>query len=78
MKQRVEERDEKKTVKDHCHHYWVIEVANGPKSRGRCKHCGATRDFFNSFPDFNPLRKNSNLLTLPKLPEVEVDEDSKS
>ncbi len=78
MKQRVKERDEKHTVEDQCHHYWVIEVANGPKSRGQCKYCGATRYFLNSFPDFNPLRKNSNPLTLPKLPDVAVDEDSKS
>lgn len=78
MKQRVKERDVEKPVADQCHHYWVIEVANGPKSRGQCKYCGTTRDFLNSFPDFNPLKKSGNPLTLPELPGVEVDEDSKS
>ncbi len=78
MKQRVKERAEEKPVEDQCHHYWVIEVANGPKSRGQCKYCGTTREFLNSFPTFNPLKKNTNPLNLPKLPDVEVDEDSKS
>lgn len=33
-----------------CHHYWIIEVANGPKSIGRCKNCKATREFLNGWP----------------------------
>jgi len=83
MKQRVKARIEEKPVEDlpvedQCHHYWVIEVANGPKSRGRCKYCGATRKFMNSFPAFNPLKKKSNPLSLPELPGVEVDKESES
>jgi hypothetical protein len=79
MKQKVKERTEEKPVEDNnCNHYWVIEVANGPTSRGQCKHCGATKEFMNSFPDFNALRKNNNPLDLPKMPDVEVDEESKS
>lgn len=78
MKQNIKERTENNPSEDECHHYWVIEVANGPKSRGRCKYCGVTREFLNAFPVFNPLRKNSNPLNLPKLPDVDVDEDSKS
>ena len=30
-----------------CHHYWLIEIAKGPKSKGRCKHCGVKREFMN-------------------------------
>jgi hypothetical protein len=30
-----------------CHHYWQIEIAKGPKSRGRCKYCGVKREFIN-------------------------------
>ena len=30
-----------------CHHYWLIEIAKGPKSRGRCKYCGVKREFTN-------------------------------
>jgi len=78
MKQKVKERIEEKPAKEQCHHYWVIEVANGPESRGQCKYCGATKEFMNSFPVFNPLKRSSNPLSLPGLPVVEVDEDSKS
>jgi len=34
-----------------CRHHWVIETANGPTSHGRCKICGAERDFFNTVED---------------------------
>jgi hypothetical protein len=78
MKQRIKERVHEKPEQEQCHHYWVIEVANGPKSCGKCKYCGEVREFLNAFPAFNPMKKNSNPLTLPELPEVEVDEDSKS
>jgi hypothetical protein len=61
-----------------CHHYWVIDVANGPSSLGKCKHCGEKREFLNAFPSFNPLRKNANPLALPRMPEVEMDKDSES
>lgn len=30
----------------HTHH-WVIDEANGPRSEGRCKRCGAERAFKN-------------------------------
>ncbi len=33
-----------------CAHFWRIESPNGPTSRGKCKHCGATQDFMNSIP----------------------------
>ncbi len=78
MKQRVKEKVDTKPVEENCHHYWVIEVANGPKSRGKCRYCGDTREFFNAFPEFNPLRKSDNPLKLPKLPGVEIDEESNS
>ena len=31
-----------------CVHYWVIEVAAGPVSKGKCKKCRVIRDFENS------------------------------
>lgn len=61
-----------------CHHYWVIEVANGPSSVGKCKYCGETKEFLNAFPVFNPLRKNGSPLKLPKLPDVEMEKGSAS
>ena len=32
---------------DTCH--WVIEPPNGPVSTGKCKKCGAQKEFKNSF-----------------------------
>lgn len=31
-----------------CAHHWMIETPSGETSQGICKHCGATRRFFNS------------------------------
>jgi len=80
MRQRIKEKEKlpEKQEKSACHHYWVIEVANGPKSVGTCKYCGETKEFLNAFPTFNPLKKNSNPLALPKLPAVEIEEEEKS
>ena len=84
MKQRIKERIEDDRVleedlnEDSCAHFWDIEPANGPSSQGTCQNCGETRDFFNAFPDFNPMRRKSNPLDLPKMPDVDVDRESKS
>ena len=78
MKPEVKERNERKPAGKECNHYWVIEIANGPTSRGQCKYCGEKQEFLNTIPDFNPLRKNNNPLKLPKLADVEIDEESKS
>lgn len=63
---------------EQCPHYWVIEIANGPKSRGQCKYCGEIRDFHNSIVDLNDPRRKSNPLNLPKLSKVKLDKGSKS
>ncbi len=39
-----------------CRHYWIIESAHGPVSRGVCKICGAERQFHNSWPYFPATR----------------------
>jgi hypothetical protein len=78
MRQKVKERIQENTEKAPCHHFWEIEVANGPQSIGTCKYCGETKEFLNAFPVFNPLKKNGNPLSLPKLAEVEMNTDSKS
>ena len=80
MRQRIKEKEKLSENKEKatCHHFWVIEVANGPKSVGTCKNCGETREFLNAFPTFNPLRKNGNPLALPKLPVVKIDEENRS
>ena len=35
-------------IKSACRHYWVIEPANGPISKGVCRFCGEIREFKNS------------------------------
>jgi len=77
-KVKVVEITENKPEEKACHHYWVIEVANGPKSIGKCKNCGESKEFFNAFPDFNPMRRKGSPLDLPKLPEVEMEKESES
>jgi len=42
---------EESTVKEQCHHYWVIESATGPTSKGVCKLCGAVKEFSNRLQD---------------------------
>ena len=34
-----------------CTHYWDIDPAIGPISRGECRYCGAERQFINRLPD---------------------------
>jgi len=34
-----------------CTHHWQIEIARGHWSNGKCKNCGAVREFENSFLD---------------------------
>jgi len=31
-----------------CPHHWIIERAAGPASKGKCRMCGAEREFDNS------------------------------
>lgn len=34
-----------------CQHHWLIETPRGATSMGRCKRCGAEREFRNSATD---------------------------
>ncbi|HTY81976.1 MAG TPA: hypothetical protein VMB24_04265 [Dehalococcoidales bacterium] len=73
---KVKEKEQAQPRKEECRHFWVIEVANGPISRGQCKYCGAKKEFYNAFPEFNPLKKGANPFSLPKLHHVPVKEDN--
>jgi hypothetical protein len=77
-KVKIKEKASVQALKEPCRHFWVIEVANGPMSGGKCKFCGAKKEFYNAFPEFNPLRKGTNPFNLPRMDKVEVKEDSKS
>ncbi len=78
MRNRVKVKEIQKPAPDACHHFWMIDVANGPTSRGKCKYCGTVKEFYNAFPHFNPMKRGSNPFTFPELPEVAVDKDSES
>ncbi len=45
----VAERAEEKGVL--CRHYWVIDSAGGPTSKGVCRVCGVQRQFKNYLED---------------------------
>jgi hypothetical protein len=78
MRGKTKEKASAQPQKETCRHYWVIEVANGPVSRGKCKYCGAKKDFYNAFPEFNPLKKGNNPFNMPKMPGVQVKDTGKS
>lgn len=40
----------KREAPAHAHH-WIIEEASGPLSGGRCKSCGAVKNFKNWLSD---------------------------
>lgn len=75
MKNMVEERTEQKPLADECHHFWVIEVANGPTSMGECKYCGERREFHNAFPSINPLRRGRVAVTSSGADNEEEEEE---
>ncbi len=56
MKRNVSSAPPESVQKEVCHHYWIIESARGPVSRGVCKFCGAQKEFHNSWPYF-PMGK---------------------
>ena len=37
-------------MEEECIHYWVIEIADGPTSKGVCKFCGKEGEFKNWLP----------------------------
>ncbi len=59
-----------------CHHHWIIEVANGPISKGVCRFCGAEREFYNSLPDFSFYRREKQDGGLAGRLDDKLDEES--
>jgi hypothetical protein len=49
----------RKKMTKRCNHFWVLELANGPESSAKCKHCGVTNSFHNS-GDLAIYRPGSN------------------
>ena len=69
---------QKQETKSQCRHYWIIEAAEGPTSKGVCKYCGAEKEFQNSWAESLWDGDMSSLLNLPGLPGIgpETDEES--
>ncbi|MFC2042378.1 hypothetical protein ACFLTV_02660, partial [Chloroflexota bacterium] len=61
MVYKVKGKSEKNASRGSCPHYWMIEDPNGPISHGECKICGAKKEFYNSSPDFVPVKKNTDV-----------------
>lgn len=50
-----------------CCHYWIIETAHGPISRGECQICHEVRDFKNSVFDLERESQDSRSQTGPEV-----------
>ena len=77
-KLKVKERIQDYADIDQCHHHWIIEAANGPKSKGMCKYCGEVRYFLNTMPNLDIPKRKSNPLDLPEVAKVKLNKESKS
>jgi hypothetical protein len=76
MNYKLKEKLEQPAKENNCRHYWVIEDASGPTSRGVCKFCGAEKEFLNSWPDSRAKEQNNRVFELPNLLDVESDSES--
>ncbi len=75
MRYKLKEVPRKAVTESKCRHYWMIESANGPASRGVCKFCGAEKKFYNSYPSLTILRRNTDVFELPDSPDIEPDRE---
>ena len=64
-------------VKPTCRHYWIIESASGPTSKGVCKFCGEEKEFQNSWVGSGYMGKDARVLDLPNMLESEEEEEEK-
>ena len=62
-------------VETACRHYWNIESADGPTSRGVCRVCGEEKEFLNSWSDGNYKGKDPRVFDLPNMLENEDKEE---
>ncbi len=80
MRNRSELEEKKSAVTTACRHYWVIEPADGPMSRGVCQVCGEEKEFLNSWSDASFKGKDPRVFDLPNMleddKEAEKEENS--
>ena len=75
MRYKLKEMPREPEVKGECRHYWMIEGARGPISRGVCKFCGAEREFHNAWLDSTSVGRDSRIFELPDLLDAESDKE---
>ena len=75
MRQRLKEKAIKPASGNGCKHYWIIEGAKGPTSRGVCKYCGEEREFQNSWQEMSYSERSARVFELPNLVEIEPVEE---
>ena len=75
MRDRNEDKEKKSAVTTACRHYWSIESADGPTSRGICRVCGEEKEFLNSWSDANYKGKDPRVLDLPNMLKDEEKEE---
>ena len=75
MRNRSDVKEKKSAVATTCRHYWNIEAADGPTSRGVCKVCGEEKEFLNSWSDANYKGKVPRVFDLPNMLEDEEEEE---
>jgi hypothetical protein len=73
MRNRSDLKEKKSAVATACRHYWHIETASGPTSRGVCKICGEEREFLNSWSSSDQAGKNARVFDLPDMLEDEKE-----
>jgi hypothetical protein len=44
-----------------CHHYWLIDRANGPESHAVCKYCNEERTFSNLPPQYQDQKTTGEI-----------------
>jgi hypothetical protein len=62
------------TIQTECRHHWVIDTAHGPTSKGKCKNCGAEKEFLNYAPGLWRGDDIATVLGLPHAPDIEPDQ----
>ncbi|MBA7628033.1 hypothetical protein ES703_35503 [subsurface metagenome] len=65
MMNRSNVKEKKSAEIKFCRHYWHIEEADGPVSRGICKICGEKKEFQNSWIASSYMGKDAAFLTCP-------------
>ena len=76
MKNKLKEATRKPVEEKECRHYWIIESASGPISRGVCKFCGVEREFRNSWPpDSTYAGRDTHVFELPDLLDAKSENE---